>query len=333
MNIRRNYKAIALYSGGLDSILSVLYMKKLGYEVVPIFFESYFFSAETAKWYSQQAGFEIKVVSIGEDLLEIIKSPRYGFGGNLNPCVDCHALMFKKGGELMGELSADFLISGEVLAQRPMSQRLDSMNAVANHSGFRDYIVRPLCQKLLKDTRPIIEGWVNKDEMLDIQGRGRHRQIALAEELGLKEYKNPGGGCALTDKGYSVRLRDLIEHEMLEKRFISFLSYGRHFRLNETSKLIVGKNANDNRSLYHLLTDEISFRAANCEGPLAILNTKGEISDEDIELAAEIVLKFTNRADNIDEVEFGEKGRFEHKIKVAKIPAEKLDPLWLKTRL
>jgi tRNA-uridine 2-sulfurtransferase len=331
MTNNANYKAIALYSGGLDSILSVLWMKRLGYEVVPIFFESYFFTAESARWYARKAGFEIEVVSIGEELLEVIRKPRYGFGGNLNPCIDCHALMFKKAGELRETYSADFLISGEVLAQRPMSQRFDAMNAVSKHSGYRDYIIRPLCQKLLPDTLPIKEGWVSKDELLDIQGRGRQRQMALAEELGLEDYKNPGGGCALTDKGYSIRLKDLMDNDMLSREYIAFLPYGRHFRLNDNVKIIVGKNAKDNAELYRIREDELAVRAVNSLGPVGVVNSKKTVTKEDIELAAQIVLSFTNRADEVDVVEYGEGSEFISKITVAKIPKEKLNNLWLKT--
>ncbi|MCB5230814.1 MAG: tRNA (5-methylaminomethyl-2-thiouridylate)-methyltransferase, partial [Candidatus Cloacimonas sp.] len=133
-------KALALFSGGLDSQLALLYMARLGYEVIPIFFQSYFFTAERAIIEAERIGYKLKVIDIGEKMLDLINQPRYGFGKNMNPCIDCHSLMFREAGRLMQELEADFLISGEVLGQRPMSQRMDALQMVSKHSGFRDYI-------------------------------------------------------------------------------------------------------------------------------------------------------------------------------------------------
>ncbi|MBW6515172.1 MAG: hypothetical protein K0B81_00975 [Candidatus Cloacimonetes bacterium] len=323
-------RAYALFSGGLDSLLSVLWMKKLGYEIIPLFFESYFFSADKAEKIASSAGLGLRVIDIGEKLLEIIKNPRYGFGKNLNPCIDCHSLMFREAGKLMEQEGVDFLISGEVLGQRPMSQRMDAMNAVKKYSGYGDLIIRPLSQKLLPDTKPIREGWINKADMLDIQGRGRHRQIEMAEEFGLHEYSTPGGGCLLTDKGYSNRLKDLMNYNMLEKRFIQFLRFGRHFRINSEVKLIIGRNREELEEIFGFVEDELVLRAANCLGPIGLVNSKRMLSDDEIKLAAEIVLSYTNKAADRDIVAFGTDNNYHSQIEVEKLPKSRVRELIIK---
>jgi len=158
--MKKKYRCFALFSGGLDSMLAVLHMHKLGYEVIPIFFETPFFNSKNAKKVAESIGFELMVHDLTELHLEMLKNPRYGFGKNMNPCIDCHGLMFKEAGRLMKEYNVDFLISGEVMGQRPMSQRKDAMNAVGKLSEVKDLLVRPLSQKLLTDTLPIREEWV-----------------------------------------------------------------------------------------------------------------------------------------------------------------------------
>lgn len=325
-------RVLALFSGGLDSILSILWMKRLGYEVVPLFFESYFFRSDKAEKIAASAGLELRIVDIGDKLLEVLQAPRYGFGKNMNPCIDCHTLMFREAGRIMEEEGFDFLISGEVLGQRPMSQRLDSMNAVAKQSGFRDYIIRPLSQKLLPDTIPITKGWVKKEEMLDIQGRSRQRQIELAKELRLEEYSTPGGGCLLTDKGYSLRLKDLLEHDMLIGRFINFLRFGRHFRLSEKSKLIIGRNMQDLTELFKFVDKEIVLRSATSSGPIGIINSRGKLTAEDLKKAAELVLSYTNKAADRDVIEYGHNSNYQSKIEVEKLKREEVERFLIKAQ-
>ncbi len=317
-------RAFALFSGGLDSLLSVLWMKKLGYDVIPIFFESYFFTPDKAAQIASSSGLILRVVDIREQLLEIIKKPRYGFGKNINPCIDCHSLMFREAGRLMEEEGVDFLISGEVLGQRPMSQRMDAMNAVKKHSGYGDYIIRPLSQRLLPDTKPIREGWVRKEELLDIQGRGRHRQLELAKEFDLHEFSTPGGGCLLTDKGYSLRLKDLIEHDMLEEKFIKFLRYGRHFRLNNEVKLIIGRNREELENIFRYVGEETILKAANCLGPIGIINSCRKAREEEIKLAAEMVLSYTNKARERDLILYGMNNNLNNLIEVSKKTMENI---------
>lgn len=328
-------KALALFSGGLDSVLSVLWMKRLGYEVTPIFFRSYFFSENKAALMSERLDLNLEIIDISEDLLQVLKSPRYGFGKHNNPCIDCHSLMFRTAGRLMEEKNADFLISGEVLGQRPMSQRLDALNAVKKHSGYKDYIIRPLSQKLLPDTMPIREGWVSKDDMLDIQGRSRKRQMELAEEFGIEEYPTPGGGCLLTERIYSLRLNDLLSHNWLSGKYIKYLNIGRHFRLSPDMKLIVGRNKEDNNALEELIEDDVVLRIKNIQGPWGVLNVyfreNGEktIHDEELLLAASILLTFSGKSAAKDEVRVIYPGGNDKVINAEKLDREKLHQYWI----
>lgn len=328
----KRYKAIALFSGGLDSALAILWMKKLGYEVVPVFFRSCFFTEEKALKTAGHAGLEIKIIDISRQLLDVLKNPKYGFGKHKNPCIDCHSLMFRTAGSLMKEWSADFLISGEVLAQRPMSQRLDAMNAVKKHSGYKDYIIRPLSQKLLPDTLPITEGWVNKDDLLDIQGRSRKRQMELAEEFGLDYYPNPGGGCLLTDKMYSVRVADLIEHDQLDTQYVKFLNVGRHFRISDNLKLVVGRKKADNDMLQNLTGSETKLKINNKQGPLGVLYpADSQLNREDLRKAASILLSFSNKADQVEQVRVIYPGDSEPEqtIEAEKMERDKVKEYWI----
>ena len=171
------------------------------------------------------------------------------------------------------ELEADFLISGEVLGQRPMSQRRDAINLVGKLSGFIDLLIRPLSQKLLSDTIPIRESWIDPDDMLDISGRSRARQIELARSLGISEYPHPAGGCLLTDRNYTLRLKDLFDHSQINRDDIEMLKYGRHFRMSETMKLIVGRDQNDNENLDQHAMNCVRLKAVDIAGPLGIISS------------------------------------------------------------
>ncbi len=323
--MKKKYRCFALFSGGLDSMLSVLYMSKLGYKVLPIFFKSLFFGPESALKAAEQIGFELIVHDISEKHLEMLKNPRYGFGKNMNPCIDCHGLMFKEAASLMKKYNIDFIISGEVVGQRPMSQRRDALNAVGKLSDNKDLLIRPLSQKLLTDTIPVREGWVNKEDMLDIQGRGRHRQIEMAREFGITYYQNPGGGCLLTDVGYSRRLRDLMYHDMLNISFIEFLKLGRHFRINDNLKIIVGRNEKDNDALTNLAVNEIVLQAKDFPGPIAVLNSMIQPAEEEIKIAASLLLRYCNKAPETSNVIYGTKFQLHQTVEVKKMSPAKVE--------
>lgn len=231
-------------------MLSALVLRKQGIEVAWITFETPFFSSEKARKASQLTGIPLTVQRITSVYLEMLKSPACGYGKHMNPCLDCHALMFRLAGKLMREKGFDFLFSGEVLGQRPMSQTRSSLRYVEKNSGFEGYILRPLSAKKLPETIPEKEGWVNRELLLDLAGRSRKPQIRLAREFGITEYPAPAGGCLLTDKGYSARLKDLFQHqENYTEKELEVLKYGRQFRLNGSTKIIVGRTQKDNEHI------------------------------------------------------------------------------------
>ncbi len=323
----RKHKAIALFSGGLDSILAVLHMQKLGYEVVPIFFESPFYPANKAKHAAKVAGIKIEVIDITSDLIEVLKNPRYGFGKHMNPCIDCHGLMFRKAAEMLEKFQADFIISGEVMGQRPMSQRPDSMNAVAKLSGVKELLVRPLCQKYLTDTKPITEGWVDKDELLDIHGRGRYRQLALAEEYGLKDFEMPGGGCLLTDKQVSQKVADLLKHDQLTPYYLRFLQQGRRVRISEKLLLIVTRTRFESDYITPKLADEIVIKASDIAGPLGVILGE-DVSDAELKIAGRVILTYINKLKSpTAKVEYGRKFNLNTSFEVSPLPREELDKM------
>lgn len=314
----KTYRCIALFSGGLDSLLSIKYMEKLGYEVIPIFFQTPFFPARRAMATANAVGLNLRVVDISERHLEMVKNPRYGFGKQFNPCIDCHGLMFRIASEMLEELHADFLISGEVVGQRPMSQRKTAMNAVGKLSGVKDLLIRPLSQQLLDDTLPIREGWVRKEDMLDFHGRGRGRQIAFAAQMGIKDFQTPAGGCMLTDVNIAKRLKDLVAYEQLEMEYIRLLGVGRHLRLNNNLKLVVGRDESENERIEEIAETEILLHSEVYPGPVAMINSAVLPTEEELVLAASIMLYYNKKAPMEDTVVYGVQGTEWKKMVVPK---------------
>lgn len=289
------YKAIALFSGGLDSILAVKWMQRLGYTVYPVFFATPYLPPERAIESAAVNGIKLIVRDISAEHLQMMENPVYGFGKYMNPCIDCHGLMFRLAGDMLTELGAHFLISGEVLGQRPMSQRREAMNQVGKLSGYKDLLIRPLSQQLMDDTLPIREGWVDKNELLDLSGRGRTRQLALAQELGISIFPSPAGGCLLTDASYSLRLRDLKKHQQVDTQNLHLLSYGRHFRLTPFCKLIIGRDAEDNASIEAFGKGGIYLGARDITGPLGYI-TCSEPDEDTLSLALSIFWYYHRKA-------------------------------------
>lgn len=249
---KRRVRGLGLCSGGLDSMLSAIVLREQGIEVEWIAFETPFFSSAKARKASRLTGIPLTVRPIFGEYMTMLRNPPAGYGRQMNPCMDCHTLMFRLAGDLMGERAFDFLFSGEVLGQRPMSQTKPSLRYVEKHSGLGGYILRPLSAKLLPETIPEQQGLVDRERLLDIHGRGRKDQIALAKKFGLSDYPAPAGGCLLTDKGFSRRLKDLFDHSPAPtENEIHLLKYGRHFRLNPQAKLIVGRTEKDNEGILH----------------------------------------------------------------------------------
>jgi tRNA U34 2-thiouridine synthase MnmA/TrmU len=267
-------RALGLCSGGLDSMLAGLVLREQGIDVAWVTFETPFFNAAKARRASKMTGIELTVRPIFNAYIKMLKDPPAGYGKHMNPCMDCHALMFKLAGELMQEKNFDFLFSGEVLGQRPMSQNKSSLGYVEKHSGFKGYIVRPLSAKNLPPTIPEREGLVDRERLLDISGRGRNRQIKLAEKFEIRDYPAPAGGCLLTDKNFSNRLRDLFERQNdCTEEELHLLKHGRHFRLNPDAKLIVGRTERDNKNIlkYHNPAADMVIDVKDYPSPIALV--------------------------------------------------------------
>ncbi len=255
-------------------MLSGLVLRGQGIAVEWVSFETPFFNAAKARRASEMTGIPLTVRPIYDVYIKMLKNPPAGYGKYMNPCMDCHTLMFKLAGEMMPSGGFDFLFSGEVLGQRPMSQNKQSLNYVAKHSGFKGYILRPLSAKNLPETIPEKEGLVDREQLLDIAGRGRKRQIELARKFGITEYPAPAGGCLLTDKGYSSRLREIFDHqETCSENELHLLRYGRHYRLNPESKLIVGRTEKDNEQIlkYHTPATDTVIDVKDYPSPIGLI--------------------------------------------------------------
>lgn len=317
-------KALALFSGGLDSILAVKLLEEQGVDMVGICFESPFFSAQRAHHSALYIGLPLAVVDITERMLTIVLSPRHGYGKGLNPCIDCHALMFRAAGEMLRGKGARFMISGEVLGQRPMSQNLRSLSIISRDSDFGDLIVRPLSAKRLPETLPEREGWVNRERLLDLSGRSRKPQIELAKRYGVEQYPSPAGGCLLTDVIFTRRLKDLITmNPTFSRRDLELLKQGRHFRISAGTKIVVGRNKRENEAIISLARQEDALLTVESfPGPTVLVI--GDPTPEELEVVAAITVSYSDappnqpvavriRRDSTSEVlraQGGEKGHF-----------------------
>ncbi len=290
-------KAISLFSGGLDSQLAICVIKDQGIDVVAVNFSTPFFGAnERCRKAADALGTEFHNIDISDEYIpEVLKKPVYGYGKNMNPCIDCHGFMLKKAGELMPIFGASFLITGEVLGQRPMSQNKSSINAVEKISGYRGYIVRPLSGKLLPPTEPELKGWIDRERLLDISGRGRGRQMELAEKYGIMDYPSPAGGCLLTDASYSGRLRQYLQ--MIEQpgaKELEMLKSGRHF-YRENLLLVIGRNHNENQRIEeHALDSDTLIKVSDRPGPLGLIRPFGDVDSGDLEWAASLVARYSD---------------------------------------
>lgn len=285
-------KALGLLSGGLDSCLAALCLKRQGVDVTCLCFVTPFFGSGKAERMAAQLEIPLLVKDISDSHLEMLKAPRYGYGKNMNPCIDCHAMMFRLAGHVMAEQGFDFLFSGEVLGQRPMSQNANALRSVANYSGQPDRILRPLSAQVLPITAMEEAGLVDRARLLDIQGRSRKRQEALAGEWGLVDYPSSGGGCLLTEKHFSDRLRDLIEHQPACSVIdVELLKVGRQFRLSAQAKLCLGRHQSDNEAIRALAgPGRILLRTPGLAGPLGLVS--GQPDRDDLQRAGAIVASY-----------------------------------------
>ena len=285
-------RGLSLMSGGLDSQLAIRVLQRAGAEVEGVCFETPFFSADAAKKAAAALGVKLHVIDFTDDEIALVENPPHGFGGAMNPCIDCHATMIRRAGELMERLGYDFVATGEVMGQRPMSQNRQSLGVVEKASGLKGRLVRPLSAKLLEPTIPELEGGIDREALLDISGRSRDRQIALAAELGIVDYPSPAGGCKLTEEGFGRKLKDLLDHEGLgNRRLVELLLIARRFRLPDGSGVILGRDRNDNAILKEEGANGTVIAPVNCPGPTALVPEVK--SGDDLDLAAELVCAYS----------------------------------------
>lgn len=290
-------RALAMVSGGLDSILAAKLIKDQGIEVIGICFRSHFFNEENAIRMTKQIDIPLKVVDFSIAHFEMVKNPKNGYGKNMNPCIDCHAMMMKYCGELLEELEADFIITGEVLNQRPMSQNRMALDRVKKESGIATKILRPLCAKILVPTEMEEKGLVDREKLMDIQGRSRKVQMELAEQWGVKEYPSPAGGCKLTEPNYSVRLKELLAfNKNPEERELGLLRVGRHFRVTPEAKVISTRTQDELAVIKQYLgKDDTILLVKDYNGSMIVII--GQATDEVIKFAAKVAIRYSKGKD------------------------------------
>lgn len=276
-NTQPTRKAIALMSGGLDSLIAAKMIKDQGIEVTGLHLLSPFGCREDVEKVCEAIGIPLVVKEKGEAYVDLVQNPRHGYGRNMNPCIDCRIFMFQLADIVRLDLGADFIVTGEVLGQRPMSQQRGSMNLIDNNSPLNGRIVRPLSAHHFEPSVPEREGWIKREELLNISGRSRKEQLALVEKMGLTTFSKPGGGCLLTDAAFSNRLKDFFAfktHTSSEERMSQseMLRLGRHFRFSDTAKAIVARNDIENKELRRLWPKSSGafFSPVNFDGPVAI---------------------------------------------------------------
>lgn len=322
-------KAVALFSGGLDSQLAVLLIREQGVQVRGVTFSTPFFTPEVAIGAAGALGLPLEVIDFTGEHLEIVKNPVHGYGRNLNPCIDCHALMVKRAGLYMEETGARFIITGEVLGERPKSQNYRALQLVEQDSGYPGLVLRPLSARLLPVTIPEEKGWVDRERLGNIQGRSRKPQLALAKKYGLKDYPSPAGGCLLTVENFSNRLKDLLEHRQdLVTSDLELLKIGRHFRLGEKTKIVVGRNREENHKIQGLVEEgDLLIKASVIPGPTT--HYRGEREDKMLETAAAITARYSDAGPG-EEVTIKAWSPFQdgvQEIQVCSLPQAGIDPL------
>ncbi|OGW56726.1 MAG: hypothetical protein A2Z09_04900 [Nitrospirae bacterium RBG_16_43_8] len=302
MDTQKRHKAIALFSGGLDSTLAIITVLRQDIDVTAVTFLTHFgcdisdksscskdpFSA-AAKF-----GFTVKLCHLADKFIEIVKNPAHGHGRNMNPCIDCRILMLKEAKELMDMTGADFIITGEVIGQRPMSQMRNTLAMIGKKAGVSGIVLRPLSAKLLEPTLAEIKGIVDRDKLYDFHGRSRKQQMALAKEFGLTDYPMPAGGCLLTEPNYSFRLSELLDYNPAPLlKDLHLLRTGRHFRLSPSCKAIVGRDEKDNDKIESLAGEgDYLLSVENFGSPAALLT--GDGTQDFINLAASICARYSD---------------------------------------
>ncbi|QIV96188.1 tRNA (5-methylaminomethyl-2-thiouridylate)-methyltransferase [Allofrancisella inopinata] len=345
--MEKQIKAVSLISGGLDSMLATKLIQEQGIHVEGInFFTGFCVEGHThairkrdkekqkrnnALWVAEQLGIKLHIIDVIEEYKDVLLNPKYGYGANMNPCLDCKIFMVRKAKQWAIENGFDFIITGEVIGQRPMSQRKDTMPVVQKQSGIDDLLLRPLSAKNLPETKPEREGWVDRSKLLGITGRGRKDQIRLAKEYAIEDYASPAGGCCfLTDKQYSDKLVDLWQaRDTREYEFddIMLLKVGRHIRFKPEFKLIVGREEGENNYLNGYKNQFISVYCSSHAGPLTLIDGKFNKSDE--KFTAEVLGRFTQgKTEDSVTMVFNYLDGTSKEIKVKPISADEIKKEW-----
>jgi len=340
-------KAVALISGGLDSLLAAKVVMEQGVHVEGInFYTGFCVEGHThairkkdrnkpkrnnALWVAEQLGIKLHIVDVIEEYKDVVINPKHGYGANMNPCLDCKGFMVKKAHEWIEENNFDFIITGEVIGQRPMSQRKETMPVIAEESGAGELLVRPLCAQHLPATLPEQEGWLDREQLLDFSGRTRKPQMALAEQYGFEDYAQPAGGCCfLTDAQYSKKFVDLWDargERKYELDDIMLLKVGRHIRPAKNFKLIIGREEGENNFLSGYRKVYSNLKTTSHAGPLVMID--GEVSEQDIELAARIAARYSQgRTAETVEVEYTTKDGEARSLSVTPMPVSEIPETW-----
>lgn len=330
----KEVKAVALLSGGLDSTLCCKIIKDMGIEVLGVNFLTGFCTKVTHRQLGKtnscyrplragaDIGINVDLIDISDQYIKVVTNPKHGYGSSMNPCLDCRIFMLKKAKEYMKQNQAQFVITGEVLGQRPMSQHYRALMEVAEESGLGESLLRPLSAKLLPETMPERKGWIKRDDLFDIQGRSRKRQIEMAKEREITDWPQPAGGCCfLIEKEYGKRVRDLFKYqdkESLTTRDFDLLKVGRHFRLSEETKTIVGRNESENEFLETLRDGEWKITIPDHPCPVTLV-TK-DPSSKALKLACRLAARYS---DGRDEKEV--RARIEENGKTSSLMVEPAD--------
>ncbi|MBI1423959.1 MAG: tRNA (5-methylaminomethyl-2-thiouridylate)-methyltransferase [Gammaproteobacteria bacterium] len=340
-------KAVTLISGGLDSMLAAKVVMEQGIHVEGInFFTGFCVEGHThairekdkakpkrnnALWVAEQLGIKLHIIDVIEPYKQVLLNPKHGYGANLNPCLDCKCFMVGQALQWMRDHNFDFIITGEVIGQRPMSQRADTMPVVQEESGAGDLLLRPLCAKNLPPTLPEREGWVDREKLYDFSGRSRKPQMALAAQYGFTDYATPAGGCCfLTDENYSRKLTDLWQarhSREYELDDIMLLKVGRHIRPSEKFKLIIGREEGENKFLEGYRKQFLHLRSTSHTGPLVLID--GEVNEQELQLAARITARFGHgkTAEHVDVEAVYPNGSVQQ-LHVSPLPPDQLKQEW-----
>jgi tRNA-specific 2-thiouridylase len=327
-----NIKCIALLSGGLDSLLAIKLIQEQGIKVIGLNFSSPFFSGENAIAAAKQL--KIKLVTIDlskgrlfQEYMKMLKKPKHGYGSAVNPCIDCHAFMLKKAKALMKSLGAKFIVTGEVLNERPMSQHLGALKIVEKESKLKGKLLRPLSAKLLDETEAEKQGFVDRNKLLDISGRQRQIQLGLAKKWKLN-FPTPGGGCLLCEKEFSIKLCDLLKNNKnVSACNAELLKFGRHFRFNK-NKIIVGRNLQDNKILMKMANKDMIFEVKGFSGPITLL--QGKASKKAMELAAALTVAYSDAKNEASAIVNYGRRKLNKSMKISPLNPKEIENLRIK---